>query len=136
MLFRSQVHAELASALAQDRTKVRISGFTSLGLVELTRKRTRDSLATQLMQTCPTCDGQARIKSAQTICYEILREIARMAKQFAPKEFRILASPEVIERFLEEEATYLNALIDEIGKPITLTVEGEIPPGGYDIALL
>jgi len=133
---RAQVHAELASALGHDRTRVRISGFTSLGLVELTRKRTRDSLASQLMQTCPTCDGEGRIKSAQTICYEILREIARMAKQFAPKEFRILASPEVIERFLEEEASYLNALIDEIGKPITLTVEGEIPPGGYDIALL
>ncbi|MFZ9671290.1 MAG: Rne/Rng family ribonuclease [Burkholderiaceae bacterium] len=133
---RTQVHQELAHALEDDRTKVRISGFTSLGLVELTRKRTRDSLAQQLMQTCPTCDGQGRIKTAQTTCYEILREIARMAHQFNPKEFRILAGPEIIERFLEEEAAFLNALIDEVGKPITLSVEGEYPPGGYDIALL
>ena len=133
---RAQVHQELAHALEDDRTKVRISGFTSLGLVELTRKRTRDSLAQQLMQTCPTCDGQGRIKTAQTTCYEILREIARMAHQFNPKEFRILAGPEIIERFLEEEAAFLNALIDEVGKPITLSVEGEYPPGGYDIALL
>lgn len=133
---REQVAQELGHALEQDRTKVRISGFTSLGLVELTRKRTRDSLAQQLSQTCPTCEGQGRIKTAQTICYEILREIARMAKQFQPREFRVMANPEVIERFLEEEAGFLNALIDEIGKPITLSVEGEIPPGGYDIALL
>jgi len=133
---REQVQAELGHALEHDRTKVRISGFTSLGLVELTRKRTRDSLAQQLSQTCPTCEGQGRIKTAQTICYEILREIARMAKQFQPREFRVMANPEVIERFLEEEAGFLNALIDEIGKPITLSVEGEIPPGGYDIALL
>jgi ribonuclease G len=133
---REQVQEELGHALEQDRTKVRISGFTSLGLVELTRKRTRDSLAQQLSQTCPTCEGQGRIKTAQTICYEILREIARMAKQFQPREFRVMANPEVIERFLEEEAGFLNALIDEIGKPITLSVEGEIPPGGYDIALL
>jgi len=133
---REQVQQELGHALEQDRTKVRISGFTSLGLVELTRKRTRDSLAQQLSQACPTCEGQGRIKTAQTICYEILREIARMAKQFQPREFRVMANPEVIERFLEEEAGFLNALIDEIGKPITLSVEGEIPPGGYDIALL
>ena len=59
-----------------------------------------------------------------------------MAHQFNPKEFRILAGPEIIERFLEEEAAFLNALIDEVGKPITLSVEGEYPPGGYDIALL
>ncbi|MGA1693263.1 MAG: Rne/Rng family ribonuclease, partial [Burkholderiaceae bacterium] len=116
---REQVQAELGHALEHDRTKVRISGFTSLGLVELTRKRTRDSLAQQLSQTCPTCEGQGRIKTAQTICYEILREIARMAKQFQPREFRVMANPEVIERFLEEEAGFLNALIDEIGKPIT-----------------
>lgn len=133
---REQVQQELGHGLEQDRTKVRISGFTSLGLVELTRKRTRDSLAQQLSQTCPTCEGQGRIKTAQTICYEILREIARMAKQFQPREFRVMANPEVIERFLEEEAGFLNALIDEIGKPITLSVEGEISPGGYDIALL
>ena len=59
-----------------------------------------------------------------------------MARQFHPKEFRVVAGPEVIERFLEEEATFLNGLIDEIGKPVSLSVEGEYAPGGYDIVLL
>ena len=133
---RAQVQQELAHALEADRTKVRVSGFTSLGLVELTRKRTRDSLAQQMTRSCPACQGQGRIKTAQTICYEILREIARMARQFNPKEFRIMASPDVVERFLEEESGFLNALMDETGKPITLSVDGDFGPGSYDIALL
>ncbi|MBM3375249.1 MAG: hypothetical protein FJY35_04055 [Betaproteobacteria bacterium] len=131
-----QVQQELEAALALDRTRVRISGFTSLGLVELTRKRTREALARQLTHACPACDGQGRVKTAQTVCYEILREIARMARQFHPKEFRVVSGPEVIERFLEEEAGFLNSLMDEIGKPISLSVEGEYAPGGYDIVLL
>jgi ribonuclease G len=89
-----------------------------------------------MTRSCPSCEGQGRIKTAQTICYEILREIARMARQFHPKEFRIMASPDVVERFLEEEAGFLNALMDEIGKPITLSVDGDFGPGSYDIALL
>ena len=133
---KAQVQQELELALAVDRTRVRISGFTSLGLVEMTRKRTRDALARQMMHACPACDGQGRVKSAQTVCYEILREIARMARQFHPKEFRVVAGPEVIERFLEEEAVFLNGLMDEIGKPVSLSVEGEYAPGGYDIVLL
>ncbi|MFN9956949.1 MAG: ribonuclease E/G, partial [bacterium] len=72
---KAQVQQELELALAVDRTRVRISGFTSLGLVEMTRKRTRDALARQMMHAWPACDGQGRVKSAQTVCYEILREI-------------------------------------------------------------
>jgi ribonuclease G len=133
---KAQVQQELEAALAVDRTRVRISGFTSLGLVELTRKRTREALARQMQHACPACEGQGRVKTAQTVCYEILREIARMARQFHPKEFRVVAGPEVIERFLEEEAGFLNGLIDEIGKPVSLSVEGDYAPGGYDIVLL
>jgi ribonuclease G len=59
-----------------------------------------------------------------------------MARQFNPKEFRIMASPDVVERFLEEESGFLNALMDETGKPITLSVDGDFGPGSYDIALL
>lgn len=132
---QAAVLAELHQAVEADRTRVRINGFTSLGLVELTRKRTRDALAHQIMQPCPTCEGEGRVRTAQTLCYEILREVARMARQFNPKEFRVVAGPEVIERFLEEEAEFLNALIEEIGKPVSLSVEGEYPPGSYDIVL-
>jgi ribonuclease G len=76
------------------------------------------------------------VKTSQTVCYEILRELSRMARQFNPSEFKVLAGPEIIERFLEEDAGFLNQLIDELGKPISLSVEGQYPPGGYDIVLL
>jgi ribonuclease G len=133
---QKQVHDELEQALLDDRVRVRISGFSSLGLVELTRKRTRDSLAHQMLRACPSCEGNGHVKSAQTVCYEILRELARMARQFNPSEFKVLAAPDIIERFLEEDAGFLNQLIDELGKPISLSVEGQYPPGGYDIVLL
>ena len=60
----------------------------------------------------------------------------RLARQFNPSEFKVLAGPEIIERFLEGDAGFLNQLIDELGKPISLSVEGQYPPGGYDIVLL
>ena len=133
---QKQVHDELEQALLDDRVRVRISGFSSLGLVELTRKRTRDSLAYQMLHACPSCEGDGRVKTSQTVCYEILRELSRMARQFNPSEFKVLAAPDIIERFLEEDASFLNQLIDELGKPISLSVEGQYPPGGYDIVLL
>lgn len=132
---KESVLHELERALALDRTKVRVLGFTQLGLVEITRKRTRDSLAHTLCEPCPTCGGVGEIKTAQTICYEILREIRRMAQQFNPQEFRILANQNVIDRFLEEESQHLAALGDAIGKPISLLVEPAYSPALYDIVL-
>ena len=81
-----------------------MNGFTQLGLVEMTRKRTRESLAHVLCEPCPTCQGRGELKTAQTICYEILREILREAKQFNAREFRILAAQPVIDLFLDEES--------------------------------
>ena len=88
---RDAVLAELNRALEKDRTRLTVNGFTQLGLVEMTRKRTRESLAHVLCEPCPTCQGRGELKTAQTICYEILREIVREAKQFNAREFRILA---------------------------------------------
>jgi ribonuclease G len=88
---RAAVLAELNRALERDRTRLTVNGFTQLGLVEMTRKRTRESLAHVLCEQCPTCHGRGELKTAQTICYEILREILREAKQFNAREFRILA---------------------------------------------
>jgi ribonuclease G len=90
---RQVVLLELARALARDRTRVTLNGFTSLGLIEITRKRTRESLAHVLCEPCPTCQGRGEIKTAQTVCYEVQREIVREARQYAAKGFRILASP-------------------------------------------
>ena len=132
---KASVLSELHKALARDRTKISVSNFSALGLVELTRKRTRESLAHILCETCPACAGKGQVKTARTICYEILRELLREAKQFNPREFRILASQMVIDMFLEEESQHLAMLGDFIGKPISLQVETVYHQEQYDIIL-
>ncbi len=107
---RSAVLAELNKALARDRTRISVNGFTGLGLVEMTRKRTRESLEHVLCEPCTTCGGRGVVKTAQTVCYEVLREILREARQFNAREFRILASQSVIDLFLEEESQSLAML--------------------------
>lgn len=133
---RNQVLAELKKTLARDRTKVSVSGFSALGLVEMTRKRTRESLAHILCEPCPACAGKGQVKTSRTICYEILRELLREAKQFNPREFRIVASQEVIDLFLEEESQHLAMLGDFIGKRISLQVEKGYPQEQYDVILM
>jgi ribonuclease G len=133
---RESVLAELKKAMSRDRTKVTVSEFSALGLVEMTRKRTRESLAHVLCEICPACTGKGQVKTARTIAYEILRELLREAKQFNPKEFRILASQLVIDLFLEEESQHLAMLGDFIGKPISLQVESSFHQEQYDVILM
>ena len=133
---RAAVLAELNRALERDRTRLTVNGFTQLGLVEMTRKRTRESLAHILCENCPTCQGRGQLKTAQTICYEILREILRETKQFNAREFRILAAQPVIDLFLDEESQSLAQLGDFIGKPISLQVESIYTQEQYDIVLI
>ena len=133
---RNQVLAELKKTLGRDRTKVSVSGFSALGLVEMTRKRTRESLAHILCEPCPACSGKGQVKTSRTICYEILRELLREAKQFNPREFRIVASQEVIDLFLEEESQHLAMLGDFIGKRISLQVEKGYHQEQYDVILM
>ncbi|MDF0605420.1 ribonuclease G [Neisseriaceae bacterium TC5R-5] len=130
------VISELAKALARDRTRVTLNGFTSLGLVEITRKRTRESLAHVLCEPCTVCQGRGEVKTAQTVCYEIQRDIVREAKQFAAKSYRILAAQTVIDMFLDEESQSLAMLIDFIGKPISLSVEATYTQEQFDVVLL
>jgi len=133
---QTAVLSELSKSLALDRMKTTVNQFSNLGLVEMTRKRTRESLAHQLCEPCPVCDGKGEVKTAQTICYEILREIVREHRQFNPKEFRIVGSPDVIDLFLEEQSQYLAELGEFIGKPIRLRSEGSFAQEHYDIVLL
>jgi len=133
---REAVLAELRKQLARDRTKVTVSGFTQLGLVEMTRKRTRESLAHMLCEPCPTCQGKGQVKTPRSVCYDILREILREARQFNPKEFRIVACASVVEMMLDEESQHLAGLSDFIGKPISLAAEPSMTPEQYDIVLL
>ncbi|HWT71870.1 MAG TPA: ribonuclease G [Oxalicibacterium sp.] len=133
---RAAVLSELQRALSRDRTKISVSGFSALGLVEMTRKRTRESLAHILCEPCPACGGKGQVKTARTVCYEILRELTREAKQFNPREFRILASQVVIDMFLEEESQHLALLSDFLKKPISLQVETLYHQEQYDIILM
>lgn len=130
------VLAELRKQLARDRTKITVSGFTQLGLVEMTRKRTRESLAHLLCEPCPTCQGKGQVKTARSVCYDILREILREARQFNPKEFRVVASPAVVEMMLDEESTHLAGLSEFIGKPVSLQTDPGLGPEQYDIVLM
>ena len=133
---RESVLTEFKKALSVDRTRITVSGFSSLGLVEMTRKRTRESLAHTLCEPCPMCQGRGEVKTAQTVCYEILREIVREARQFDAREFRILASQAVIDLFLDEESQSLAMLGDFIGKPVSLQVESIYNQEQYDIVLM
>ena len=130
------VLAELRKQLARDRTRTTVSGFTQLGLVEMTRKRTRESLAHMLCEPCPTCQGRGQVKTARSVCYDILREILREARQFDPKEFRVIASAAVVEMLLDEESAHIAGLSDFIGKPISLSAEATMNPEQYDIVLM
>ena len=133
---QASVLEELKKALEKDRTRITINGFSSLGLVEMTRKRTRESLAHILCEPCPTCQGRGELKTPRTVCYEILRELVREARQFNAREFRILGSQQVIDLFLDEESQGLAQLGDFIGKPIYLQVETQYSQEQYDIVLM
>jgi ribonuclease G len=133
---RNAVLAELNKALARDHTRITVNGFTQLGLVEMTRKRTRESLAQILCEPCPTCGGRGVVKTAQTVAYEILRELLREARQFEAREMRVLAAPAVIDLFLDEESQAVAKLSDFIGRTVSLHAEPSYNQEQYDIVLM
>ncbi len=133
---KAAVLAELNKALSRDHTRMTVNGFTALGLVEMTRKRTRESLAHVLCEPCPVCGGRGEVKTARTMCYEVLRELLREARQFNAREYRVLAAPAVIDLFLDEESGSLAMLSDFIGKPISLQAESGYTQEQFDIVLM
>jgi ribonuclease G len=133
---KSAVLAEIRKQLARDRVKTMCGEFSQLGLVEMTRKRTRESLAHMLCESCPVCEGKGSVKTPRSVAYDIFREILREARQFNPKEFRVVASPKVIELFLDEESQHLAGLSEFIGKPVSLQSESAMGQEQYDIVLL
>src|SRR5258708_2193737 len=104
---RRQVLAALERALSGDRAQTHIVSLSPLGLVEMTRKRTRESLEHMLCVACPTCEGRGFVKSAETVCHEIFREIVRQSRQFASRELLILAHQDVVDRLLEAQSATL-----------------------------
>ena len=133
---RRQVLRALEKSLHKDPAKTNVSSVSALGLVQMTRKRTRESLEHVLCEPCPTCSGRGMIKSPETVCFEIFREILREARQFDAKRLLVLASQEVIEQLLDEESAGLAELEAFIGKPITLQAESLYPREQYDVVLM
>ena len=133
---RRQVIQELERALAADHVKTSISSVSPLGLVEMTRKRTRESLEHVLCQACPTCEGRGFVKTAETVCYEVFREVLRQSRQFDATQLMVLAHQDVIERLLDEESAALGELELATGKPIRLQTEALYTVDQYDVVLM
>ena len=133
---KRQVMRALERCLARDHAKTHISEVSSLGLVEMTRKRTRESLEHVLCQSCPTCGGRGTLKTAETTCFDIFRDILREWRQFDVEQLLVLASQEVVERLLDEESQNLAELEQFIGRPIKLQAEALYNREQYDVVLI
>jgi len=133
---KRQVMRALERCLARDHAKTHISEVSTLGLVEMTRKRTRESLEHVLCQSCPTCSGRGTLKTAETVCFDIFRDILREWRQFDVEQLLVLASQEVVDRLLDEESQNMAELEQFIGRPIKLQAEALYNREQYDVVLI
>lgn len=133
---RRQVLRVLEKSLERDHAKNKLTGVTELGLVQLTRKRTRESLEQILCEPCPTCQGRGMLKTPETICYEIFREILREERAYSPDIYMVLASQAVVDRLLDEESAAVADLEIFIDKTIRFQVEARYSQEQYDIVLM
>jgi ribonuclease G len=133
---KRQVLRQLEKALARDHAKTTVYDFSPLGLVEMTRKRTRESLERQLCERCSTCGGRGSLKTAETVGYEIFREITRAVRQFEASKLLVLASPQVVARILDEESGAVAELEEFIGKTIRFQADEQYAQEQYDVVLL
>jgi ribonuclease G len=133
---RRQVLRQLEKSLARDHAKATVYEMSPLGLVEMTRKRTTESLERQLCEPCPACSGRGTQKTAETVTYEIFREITRAVRQFEAQKLLVLAAPKVVNRILEEESAAVAELEEFIGKTIRFQPEEHYSQEQYDVVLL
>jgi ribonuclease G len=133
---KRQVLRALEKALSRDRVRSYVTAMSPLGLVEVTRKRTRESLEQMLCEPCPVCEGRGVMKTAQTVCYEMFREVLSEAREFGGKEYLLIASQVVIDLLLDEESKSLGGLQEFIGKPIHLQVDSQYHQEMYDVVLM
>ena len=130
-----QVLRQLQKSMARDHAKATVYDMSPLGLVEMTRKRTTESLERQLCEPCPACGGRGSMKTAETITYEIFREITRAVRQFEAQQLLVLAAPKVVNRILEEESAAVAELEEFIGKTIRFQPEENYSQEQYDVVL-
>lgn len=131
-----QVLRMLEKELDRDFVKTTVYPMSALGLVEMTRKRTSESLERQLCEPCPTCSGRGTLKTAETLTHEIFREVTRAVRQFDAEKLMVMASSRVVERILEEDSAALAELETFIGKDINLQAEEQYTQEQFDVVLL
>ncbi len=132
---RESVLQVLEQSLAKDHARHQVSPVSPLGLVEMTRKRTRESLQHILCEDCPTCTGRSYVMTAETVCFEVFREIIRQSRQFDFEEALVLAHQDVIEMLLDEQAAGLAELEEQTGKSIRMQPEALYLPDQFDVVL-
>lgn len=133
---KSQVLSTLTDYLNQDPTRTYVHGITKLGLVEITRKRTTDSLQNMLSESCNHCNGMGKMKTVETVGYELFREIIRTVRQFKTGQIMVLASPSLIDYIYEEQMESLSELEEELGKRISLQAENSYSQEQFDVVLM
>jgi len=133
---RRQLMRSLERALERDHAKIAVMEISPLGLVEMTRKRTTESLERRLCISCPCCEGRGTIKSTETVCLEIFREIMRSSRQFEASKLMVVASSRVVERILDEQSATVAELEELIGKSIRFQREDQYTQEQYDVVLL
>lgn len=133
---KRQVIRMLEKGLARDHAKTTVYPMSALGLVEMTRKRTTESLERQLCEPCPACSGRGTLKTAETVTYEIFREITRAVRQFNAAKLLVMANPQVVNRILEEESTAVAELEEFISKSIRFQAEEHYSQEQFDVVLL
>lgn len=131
-----QVLRALEKMLERDHAKTNITGVSELGLVEMTRKRTRESLENTLCEPCPTCQGRGTLKTAETVCYEIFREIIREARTYDSNSYLVLASEQVVDKLLDEESDNVAELESAVQKTIRFQVEPRYSQEQFDVVLV
>jgi ribonuclease G len=133
---KRQVMRALTKALEKDHARTHVSEVSELGLVEMTRKRTRESLEHVLCEPCPACEGRGFVKTAETACYEIFREILRVVRQYDPQNLTVLASQSVVDLLLDEQSRGLAELEAFVQVPIRLQVENLYAQAQYDVVMM
>ncbi len=129
---KEKVYRALEEVLKNDRVRTTINKISELGLVEMTRKRLRNNLASMLLEPCPMCEGNGMIKSPQTICYEIFRTIPRIAKKTRSKKLIITVHPSIMNKIYEEEGA-LEKLEKTTHKNIIIKMQESFHPEFYEI---
>ena len=133
---RRQVVQALETALLADRAQTHIVSLSPLGLVEMTRKRTRESLEHQLCAPCPTCEGRGFVKTPETVAHEVFRELVRQGRQFSSKELLVLASQTVVDHLLENESTSIAELEQQVGRSIRVRAESLYGIDQFDVVIV